>query len=71
MHYARWYRTGDPNKIRRRVVSVDGKKTFTVALWQRWLAEFNTEPVANGNVEAVRNSIERAEFRMLKRKGFG
>lgn len=59
MHYARWYRTGDPNRIRRRVVSVDGKKAFTVALWHGWLAELNAAPVAVGNVEAVRNSIER------------
>lgn len=65
MHYQRWYRTGDPNKIRRRVVSVDGKKTFTQAMWNRWLVEFNTppDPIAARNVEAVRNAIEEVEQR--------
>jgi hypothetical protein len=63
MHYVRWYRTGDPNKIRRRGASVDEKKAFTITLWQRWLAELNAQkdPVAVNNVEVVRNSIERVE----------
>lgn len=53
-------------------MSVDGKKTFTVALWTQWLAEFNAppNPVSGGNVEAVRNAIERGESRRLKRRGF-
>lgn len=63
MHYQRWYRTGDPNKVRRSTVSVDGKKTFTAAMWARWLAEFNAppDPMAVQNIESVRNSIEKVE----------
>lgn len=58
MHYQRWWRTGDPLKVRKSMATWRQKLQFTPALWERWLAEHNS----SGN-DTLRIGIE--TFRRL------